>query len=949
MKQKFTLFSSLLAILLTLACNRNSYVIENDGVTVRLKTTAIQPVKLVRIQVLDEDIFRVSATPSNSFADKESLSVILHPEPEKNWSVREGTDTLTILTKTTKAMISLQTGMVSFYDSTGNLILKEDQNGRTFSAITVEGTPGYTLRQVFDTPAEEGLYGLGQHQSGEFNYKGRNEDLFQYNTKVSMPVIVSTANYGIVWDNYSFTRFGDARDFSQLSVFRLYDADGKEGGLTATYYENADTGKIFLRRLEKEISYENLETVKKFPRDFPFSGSTITWEGAIEAPQTGIYRFGLYYAGYTRIWIDGQLLTDKWRTAWNPNLSKFSVPMQQGERHTLKLEWKPDGGISYIGLRVHTPVNPGEQNKVAFWSEMGDQLDYCFIRGNNMDEVIHGIRKLTGKAQVMPKWAMGFWQSRERYKTQEELLSVLREFRNRKIPVDNIVLDWFYWPEDSWGSHEFDPARFPDPKAMTDGVHALNARLMISVWPKFYHTTGHYRELEKIGAMYLQATRDSVRDWVGKGYVGSFYDAYNSEARTLFWDQMQDHFGGLGIDAWWMDASEPDILSNASMEYRKKLMNPTALGPSVQYFNAYALMNARGIYEGSRKTYPDQRVFLLTRSGFTGLQRYGAATWSGDIATTWTDMQAQIPAGINYSLSGNPYWTMDIGGFCVESRYVNAREGSADLDEWRELNTRWTQFGAFAPLYRTHGQFPFREVFNLAPDNHPAYKTIVYYDKLRYRLLPYIYSLTGMVWLNDYTLMRGLAMDFTADTATYGVGDQYMFGPSFLVCPVYTYKARERDVYFPKTAGWYDFYSGRFAEGGQRVSVPAPYERMPLYVKAGSIVPIGPDIEYTAQKPADPITLYVYTGADASFTLYEDDGTSYGYEKGEYSTIPITYRETTGELVIGKRQGDFPGMLQERVFQVVWVSREKPVGYSPDIKSKNTWPYSGSEIKIKNQ
>jgi alpha-D-xyloside xylohydrolase len=945
MKQLSVLLTTLVIMLLN-ACSSSTYKTLDDGIVITLKKTDKQNTRLVRIQVFSNDIFRVTATPFDKFIDKESLSVVKRDSVYKNWTVSEKENTVELSTSTTVASVSLLTGQVTFLDKNGNVILKEAEGNRTFSDITVDGKSGLTMRQVFESPDDEAIYGLGQHQSEEINYKGKNEVLFQYNTKVSVPFIVSTRNYGILWDNYSLTRYGDPRDFNQLSILKLYDAQGKEGGLTATYFEGADTNKVFLKHQEKEINYENLETVKNFPKDFRLAGSMITWEGEIESSETGTYRFGLYYAGYTKIWIDGQLMADKWRTAWNPNLSKFSVDMKQGEKHTIKLEWKPDGGISYIGLRVLSPVDPAEQNKISFWSEMGDQLDYYFVHGKNIDEVISGYRKLTGKAQVMPKWAMGYWQSRERYKTQEELLATLKEFRKRHIPIDNIVLDWFYWREDNWGSHEFDSTRFPDPKAMMDEVHKLNGHLMISVWPKFYHTTTHYKEMEKIGAMYLQATKDSIRDWVGKGYIGSFYDAYNSEARTLFWKQMYDHFNGLGIDAWWMDASEPDIQSNASIAYRKMLMNPTALGPSAQYFNAYALMNAKGIYEGSREAYPNQRVFLLTRSGFAGLQRYAAATWSGDIATRWEDMRAQIPAGINYSMAGNPYWTMDIGGFCVENRYVKAKEGSADLDEWRELNTRWTQFGAFAPLYRTHGQFPFREVFNLAPESHPAYKSIIYYNKLRYRLMPYIYSLTGMIWLNDYTIMRGLAMDFTSDPGVYNIGDQYMFGPALMVCPVYSYKTRKREVYFPAGTGWFDFYSGKYTEGGQQLTVPAPYDKMPLFVKAGSIIPIGPEIEYTSQKSADPVVLYVYTGADASFSLYEDEGTNYNYEKGAYTTIPVFYKESTGELTIGDRKGEFPEMLKERIFNVVWVSKDKPEGFNPDKKPATTIKYSGQKIIV---
>ena len=336
------------------------------------------------------------------------------------------------------------------------------------------------------------------------------------------------------------------------------------------------------------------------------------------------------------------------------------------------------------------PVDEQKNRQMSWWSEMQDQLDYYFVAGETMDEVISGYRTLTGKAPVMPRWAMGYWQSRERYKTQDELLATLREFRQRQIPIDNIVLDWFYWRESQWGSHEFDPERFPNPQAMVDSIHALNAHMMISVWPKFYVGTEHFREFDEKGWMYQQAVVDSIRDWVGPGYVGSFYDAYSPEARQLFWSQMREHLFPLGIDAWWMDASEPNVTDCTDMDYRKALCGPTALGPSTQYFNTYALMNARAIYEGQREAEPDRRVFLLTRSGFAGLQRYSTATWSGDIASRWEDMKAQITAGMNYSVSGIPFWTMDIGGFTIENRYYAAlaayNQGQV-TDDWRRTRS----------------------------------------------------------------------------------------------------------------------------------------------------------------------------------------------------------------------------------------------------------------------
>jgi alpha-D-xyloside xylohydrolase len=565
-----------------------------------------------------------------------------------------------------------------------------------------------------------------------------------------------------------------------------------------------------LVRAEDSLFFEDVKSVKNLPENFPLKGADVTYEGAIEAAQSGTYRFILYYAGYVKVYVNNELVVpERWRTAWNPNSYKFTVELEAGKRVPLRVEWKPDGGRSYCGLRVQTPQPDEEKNSQVWWSEMNKKLDYYFVYGSSMDEIIKGYRILTGKSQVMPKWAMGFWQSRERYKTQDEIVGVLKEFRDRKIPIDNIVLDWNYWPENAWGSHEFDATRFPDPKGMVDAIHALNGKMMISVWPKFYVTTNHFKEFDEKGWMYRQAVIDSVRDWVGPGYVGSFYDAYSTGARKLFWNQIYEKLYPFGIDAWWMDASEPNVLDCTDMKYRKELCGPTALGPSTEFFNTYALMNAEAIYDGQRSVDANKRVFLLTRSGFAGLQRYSTATWSGDIGTRWEDMKAQISAGLNFSISGIPYWTMDIGGFCVEDRYVAGQmeynksgKENADYKEWRELNTRWYQFGSFAPLYRAHGQFPYREVWNIAPKGHPAYNSILYYTNLRYRLMPYIYTMAGMTYFDDYTIMRPLVMDFSADKNVEKIGDQFMFGPAFMVCPVYTYGAREREVYFPEGSNW---------------------------------------------------------------------------------------------------------------------------------------------------
>jgi len=928
------------------SCGRKEWKQTDDGVLLRLKPASPTETSMLKVSVVTDRIIRVTAVPGKSFSDAKSL-IVIDQTTVPPFTVTEEEGFVTVSAAEVKAKVALATGQVTFLDGNGNLITREREGGRSFFPIEVEGTKGFTMQQVWESPDDEAFYGLGQHQSDEFNYKGKNEVLFQYNTKVSVPMLVSNKNYGILWDNYSLSKFGDPRDYSEMDLFGLYNAKGEAGGLSAFYYTNSDTSDVFVERNETAIDYENLETVKNFPEGFRFGNATIVWKGEIEPKESGLFHFKLYYAGYTKVWVDGKLVVpERWRTAWNPNTFKFTCELEAGKRYPVKLEWKPDGGISYIGLKALSPRPKEEQEALSLWSEMGDQIDYYFIRGNNMDEVISGYRTLTGKSQIMPKWAMGYWQSRERYKTSDELLGVVKEYRKRNIPLDNIVLDWFYWPEQAWGSHEFDASRFPDPKAMVDSVHSLHARVMISVWPKFYYNTDHYKEFDAKGWMYRRATQDSIRDWVGRGYIGSFYDAYNPEARKLFWGQMKEHLLPKGFDAWWMDASEPDILSNASVQYRKELMTPTALGPSAKYFNAYALMNAEAIYDGQREADPNRRVFLLTRSGFPGLQRYSTATWSGDIGTRWEDMKAQISAGLNFALSGIPYWTMDIGGFCVENRYTRAAEGSADLEEWRELNARWYQFGAFCPLFRSHGQYPFREIFNIAPDSHPAYKSMVYYNKLRYRLMPYIYTLAGMTWHNDYTLMRALAMDFPGDPAVTSVGDQYMFGPALMVAPVYQFQARSREVVFPAGSGWYDLYTGKYTDGGQKQTVAAPFEVLPLFVREGAILPFGPEIMTTADKTNDPITLYIYTGKNGAFTLYEDEGTNYDYEKGAFSMIPITWEEQSGKLSIGERKGSWEGMPETRTFNVVWVSKEKPVKFDLSAAPQATVTYSGTALVV---
>ena len=925
-----------------------------SSVTVRIANPQPGGASRVRLQVIDDKIIRVTAVPDGRFNDKGSLAVI--PQTGcRDYSLVNGKETVTVSTSSISAVVDKAGGRVSFIGPDGKVILAEQACGRSFSPIEVEGTKGYTVTQRFDSPSpDEAIYGLGQHQSEEFNYKGKSEELYQYNTKVSVPFVISTGGYGILWDSYSYCRFGNPTASLPLSeAFTLYDADGIEGCLTGTY--TASDGRSLVRK-EENISFDHLKRgdlghVEGLQTEIPLKGAVVTYEGELESDRDGVFDFILYYSGYVRVWIGSdEVVPERWRTAWNPNSYKFSHDFVKGKRYPVRIQWKPDGDVAYCSLRAFQPVAPDTREEMCWWGEMQQSIDYYFIAGDNADEVIHGCRTLTGKAPVMPKWAMGFWQSREKYNTQEEVLSTVAEYRRRGIPLDNIVIDWLHWKQDSWGSHEFDRERFPDPKGMVDSIHAMNARVMISVWPKFYVTTEHYKEFDSKGWMYQGAVRDSIRDWVGPGYLGSFYDAYDSGARKLFWKQIYDHYYPLGIDAWWMDASEPNVRDCVDMDYRKALCGPTALGSSTEYFNAYALMNAEAIYDGQRGVDPDKRVFLLTRSGFVGQQRYSTATWSGDIATRWEDMRAQITAGLNFSVTGVPYWTMDIGGFCVEDRYVAAQQlfdrtgiENKDLKEWRELNTRWYQFGCFVPLFRAHGQWPFREIFNIAPEGHPAYESMTWYTRLRYRLMPYLYSLAGSVTFDDYTIMRPLAMDFPQDKEVYDIGSQYMFGPAFMVAPVTEYKAETKDVYFPDGALWYDMYDGRAIEGGHWENVALTYSRMPLYVRAGSIVSVGEPVQWSGENPSGPVDLYVYTGADGSFTLYEDNGLDYAYERGEYSRIKLSWDDSYAVLTIGAREGEYPGMPERRLFNVRLV--REGVGFG-EARIEASVDYCGEEVRV---
>ena len=932
--------------------NNVSYTRTGDGIIVYPDTNQSGNAGSVQLQVVTDNIIRVISSPgaveTTTTSPGNSLITVWSVDTAVKWEIHSDPHSVILTTRQLTATVTTATGAVRFTDPSGREILSEKpHNGRSFDPAVFDGEPSWHIRQTFETSPGEAIYGLGQHQDGGYNYIDRQVSLFQNNTEVAVPFFLSNKNYGILWDNYSLTTAGDIRPYKPLSMLRLFSAHNEQGWLTA-FYSNDKTHpeKVDFEKAESSINYSYLgDSRLHLPAEFVPAKGVVTWTGALASDMTGEHQFRFTYAGYLKVWIDGKLLLDRWRQAWNPGSAQLGIPMEKDKKLPVKIEWTPDGTESYLSLKWLDPVPAAQQNDFSFSSEAGARLDYYFIYGADMDAVIAGYRHLTGRTPIAPRWSMGLWQSRERYKTEDEILNTVTEFRKRKIPLDNIVLDWSYWRQDAWGSQEFDPARFPSPDSMIRSLHdTWHTHFMISVWPKFYEGIPAYRLFNGKDWLYKRNIADSQRDWIGKGYVSTFYDAFNAGARKGFWDLLNKNLYSKGIDAWWMDASEPDILSNVSPEKRKEQMTPTALGPAAEYLNAYPLENAKGIYEGQRAVNPDQRVFILTRSAFAGSQHYAAAVWSGDIAARWSDMKAQIAAGLNFSMSGLPYWTMDIGGFAVEHRYEHAQ--GKDLDEWREQMTRWYQFGAFCPLFRVHGQYPYREIYNVAPESHPAYRSMLYYDKLRYRLLPYLYSLSGMTWRRDYTLMRGLVMDFEKDPAVNNIGDEYMLGPSLLIAPVTEYHAVDRSVYLPAGQGWYDLYSGKYAPGGQRIDAAAPYERIPIFVKEGSILPFGPDLQYTAEKTADTISLFVYTGKDAHFILYEDEGTNYNYEKGAFAEIPFTYNEATATLTVGQREGSFDHMLQKRTFRIIRITKDQPAALDFDQPAFSLIQYEGTPQSV---
>ena len=609
----------------------------------------------------------------------------------------------------------------------------------------------------------------------------------------------------------------------------------------------------------------------------------------------------------------------------------------------------------------------------SFKSEVGDCIDYYFMLGGNIDGSIACMRDLTGQAPMFPLWTFGFWQSKERYKSQSELVGVVQKHRELGVPLDGIIQDWQYWGSNYlWNAMDFLNPEFPNPKKMVEDIHNMNAHVIISIWNSFGPQTKQYREMKPQGMLLKFGTwpQSGLETWPPNMEYPSGvepYDVYNPAARQIYWKYLKNGLFSLGIDGWWMDSSEPDHLDFKPTDFDIK----TYLGSFRKVRNAFPLMTVGGVADNQRATSSDKRVFILTRSAFAGQQRYGANTWSGDVNSSWQSLRNQIPAGLNFSMSAIPYWNTDIGGFFAGAYNKSWNDGSgAKNPAFQELYVRWLQFGAFTPMMRSHGTDVPREIYNFGKKGEPIFDAIAKSINLRYSLLPYIYSAAWDITNNQSTMMRALVMDFN-DKKVVDMNNEYMFGKSILVAPIvnaqYTSetvvktdensgwnkddKKDEKEMavdftqqksskaYLPVGTSWFDFWSNQKYDGGQEVTLTTTIDKIPLFIKAGSIVPFGPNVQFATEKKWDNLEIRVYPGANAEFTLYEDENDNYNYEKGIYSTISFTWNDAKKSLTINDRKASFPGMLATRKFNILLISSGKKV--------EKTVTYSGKKVSVK--
>jgi len=850
LSNKYVVLFLLIASSAARASNQSQFAIkeshrDSNGVTFTTAAGAM------RIELCGDHVVHVVASPTPDIPSAK-VPVVTQPCRAENLRVETGKREIKLQTEAITVTVGTATGAVSFLAKDQSPLLSEPKDGgKAFDVPSPFETKTWQVQQTFFSPSDEVLYGLGQHQEGIFDVRGVPIRLHQANTNISIPFMLSSKGYGLLWNNPSLTDFNPADQSIAI---------------------DANTGK-----------------------------------GKFTTGAKGSYGFLLASDNKDQLLVDvnGKHVIDL-VNMWTPSSGSGIVDLEPNKEYEVSAKGGPGG----IQLSARPP-----QDTTTFRSEVGQAIDYYFFYGPELNRVIADYRHLTGEAPLFPKWVYGFWQCRERYHTQKEILDVGAEFRQRKLPVDALVQDWQYWGKYGWNAMKFDESNYPDPKGMMGQFHAMDEHVPISVWSRFGEDSDIYKRMS------AQALLVPGTPWV---------DFFNPEAQTTFWSELKKGIFDYGLDGWWMDASEPefDIIKGRH----------TFLGTGESVRNAYPLYVTKAIYEGQRSTTDRKRVVIFTRSAYAGQQRNAAISWSGDISANWITFQRQIPAGLNFSMSGLPYWTTDGGGFFrPKDQYTN--------EAYHELLIRWFQYATFCPIFRVHGWISNAEIWNYGPK---VLDIATQFDELRYHLLPYIYSAAWGVTNNGDTLTRSLPLEFSSDPSARTIADQFMFGPALLINPVTTEGASQRSLYLPVNHDWVDFWTGKRLSGGQTVTAEAPIDRIPIYARAGAIIPFGPEVQSASAK-SDPIDLRIYDGADGDFTLYEDEGDNYDYEHGAYSVIPIHWDDITSTLTVGDRRGSFPGMLAHKTFRIVRVSEGHGIGIAAPAHFDAIVEFEGKAVSVQDK
>lgn len=822
----------------------------------------------IKIEIVDEDIIHVKKVLAGSLESTiPDYVTVLEPQ-NVAWDLVESEKQIIVSTALLNVLVNSD-GTIEYQSKESEKLLSET-NENTF--VNSEVDTEHTVSQAFHA-GDEGLYGLGQFQSGIMNWKNVPIRLQQYNQEIAIPFLVSTKGYGIYWHNYSLTDFNHPKNEIQFASTSVIQAKSNELVIDG---EKEDVAA----HITKDAVEENI-------RETTFTPS-----------KTGEYTFlalsnhGGRMRGEINVTIDGDEVIN-YSTIWMPRRYSAKKYLEAGKEYKVVFQ---NTGAKIPGKLFY---NEPDYNKTVFSSIAGNAIDYYFVYGDKPANVISNYQKLTGKSPMFAKSAYGFWQCRERYHNQNELLVNAREMRARKIPFDNIVQDWFYWPKDTKGP-EWDKAKYPDPDAMVDELKDLNLKLMVSVWPEVKNAKLEEKyELTKIKS-------------------SNYIDVFDKGVSERFYRMLSDSMFHKGVSSIWLDGTEPEGVRDTNVN--------TAVGPYKEVQNPYSLEVTRAMYEGRREEFPNERVFNLTRSAYAGQQRYGATSWSGDVAGTWEQFAEQIPAGLNFTMAGVPYWTHDIGGFFRDSKSLNPiYESQYTNPEYIELLTRWFQFGTFSPIFRIHGYVSETEIWRYGKEFENTARKFI---DLRYQLMPYIYSEARKVSNEGTLMMAPLVYQYPNDKNTWNIKDQLFFGESLMVGFVTEYKQREKEIYLPQ-GNWFNFWTNEKIEGGKEIKVKASLNETPLFVKAGSILPMGPKLQYATEVVDEPLQINIYPGEDAEYVLYLDDNESYDYEKGEYSEIVFSYSEKENSLTVKKGNGnylDFSETPQE--FLIYRVGSDKKERFS---------------------